>query len=220
MNVCTKNYSIYISFQLSNSLQSLNITLIQRPAMLLPCLVMVTTVEIIRHTPINRRPLCINRLALHRKHTAIRTMPTHKCRIAQTIHRSRTHTVHTIRHRWIRIRRSNNNRICRTMWAIRAAPPVLRTVDPCKIFQSVATVPSTAPGKYWFETHPALFQPFSRHPKIAYYIWICKMQRVVWFTLRFSSAFCNSVFLFLKFIKLILHRVLLAPFPLLSITTV
>lgn len=85
-------------FQLSNNLQSLNITLTQRPSMPLQCLAMATA-ETIRHTPINRRPPCISRRALHRRLTAIRTMPTRKCRTARIIRRPRTRTAHTIRHR-------------------------------------------------------------------------------------------------------------------------
>lgn len=88
----------FCSFQLSNNLQSLNITLTQRPSMPLQCLAMAT-VETIRHTPINRPPLCISRRALHRRCTAVQTMPTRKRRTTRIIRRPPIRTVHTIRHR-------------------------------------------------------------------------------------------------------------------------
>lgn len=116
-----------------------------QPGTLRRCLAMATA-EITRHTPTNRLPPCTSRRALHRKRTAIRTTPTLKCQTARITHRPPIRTARTIRRRWTHTRRSSNQTF-RIMSTMRAAQPASRTADPCRIFQSVATAPSTTQGK-------------------------------------------------------------------------
>lgn len=184
-------------FQLSNNLQSLNITPTPPPSTRHRCLAMVRVVTT-RRTPTSRPERCISNRVWRHKRTAIRTTPTHKCRTARTIRRPQIRTVRTIRRLWTRTRR-NSNRICRIARTARAVQPVLRTVDPCKIFQSVATAPSTIQGKYC-----------KQFPRLLTQIAIRGIQRLFLVFIRFprflnfcwNELVCTACFLPLPFLSI------------------